>query len=368
MADNGARPADRTTTRNQEVAARAAGMTTARLLAAVAACAGFLVYSAVPSAQPINCAGRFSLDATVTLLQGGVPPARLVTLLEACGVDFEPTADAVEVLRGVGATDTVVETIRAVAAARRFEEPQPSRPGATTRFPPDERLMAWIPEGTFTMGSPASERGRDLDELEHPVQISAPLWMDATEVTNAAYREFVLAIPEWQKGRVDAAYHDGNYLSDWMGNNYPAGQGDHPVVWVSWYGARAYALWAGKRLPTEAEWEYACRMGAATRYCGSNTFRSAIVAPFGPVSASERLTRSAWGLSAMVGSVWEWVASAYAPYPYSATDGRESAARPGPRVIRGGHASMNERFLRAANRSHAEPQLCSRTIGFRCAR
>ena len=118
--------------------------------------------------------------------------------------------------------------------------------------------MALIPAGEFQMGSSEHER----NENEHPfhtVYIDA-LYMDVYEVTNAAYKAFVDANPQWRKERIYQGYAEG-YLTHWRDNNYPEGEGDHPVIFVSWHAAMAYAKWMGKRLPTEAEWEKAARGG-----------------------------------------------------------------------------------------------------------
>ena len=119
--------------------------------------------------------------------------------------------------------------------------------------------MVLIPAGEFEMGS---ETGQANERPVHTVYLDA-FYMDIHEVTNAQYKAFIDENPEWQKENIASAFHDGVYLRLWNGNTYPEGKADHPVVYVSWYAAMAYAQWAGKRLPTEAEWEKAARGGIA---------------------------------------------------------------------------------------------------------
>ena len=131
--------------------------------------------------------------------------------------------------------------------------------GSKVPLPVPPEGMVLIPAGEFEMGSNDPEAGND-EQPVHTVSIDA-FYMDKYEVTNAQYKKFVDANPQWGKDRIDEEFHVGYYLQDWNGNNYPAGTANHPVTHVSWYAAMAYAGWVGKRLPTEAEWEYAARGG-----------------------------------------------------------------------------------------------------------
>ena len=117
--------------------------------------------------------------------------------------------------------------------------------------------MVLIPAGEFEMGS---NNGAANECPVHTVYLDA-FYMDTHEVTNAQYKAFVDANPEWQKENIPEEFYDGVYLRLWEGNAYPEGEADHPVIYVSWYAAMAYAEWMGKRLPTEAEWEKAARGG-----------------------------------------------------------------------------------------------------------
>ena len=119
--------------------------------------------------------------------------------------------------------------------------------------------MVLIPAGEFQIRS-SDPAARNDEQPVRTVYVNA-FFMDKYEVTNAQYKQFIDTNPQWSKDRIESWCHDGDYLKHWNGNDYPWGEGHHPVTYVSWYAAMAYAEWTGKRLPTEAEWAQAARGG-----------------------------------------------------------------------------------------------------------
>ena len=181
-----------------------------------------------------------------------------------------------------------------------------------TPAPPPEG-MVYIPAGEFEMGSNDAEADND-EQPVRKVYVDA-FYMDETEVTNLQFKEFLLENPRWQKGRVNKQFANNNYLKDWNGNNYPQGKANHPVRYVSWYAAMAYAEWADKRLPTEAEWEYAARGGLkGKKYPNGNTI-TARDANFGQnvkdTTPVGKYPANGYELYDMAGNVWEWCLDEY---------------------------------------------------------
>lgn len=238
--------------------------------------------------------------------------------------------------------------------------------------------MVLIPAGEFQMGSNDGE----FDEKPvHTVYVDA-FYMDAYEVTNAQYKEFVDANPQWGKDHIPSRYHDGNYLKHWTGSSY--GRSNHPVVYVSWYGAMAYAEWAGKRLPTEAEWERAARGGLlGKKYPWGNLLDSS-KANYrgGGTTGVGTYPPNKYGLYDIVGNVWEWCLDAYDGDFYKSSPRRNPLAgkvdiaqvtryfadAKAPRVLRGGAWNNSRSALRIADRRRFNPAFTDNSSGFRCAR
>ncbi len=317
--------------------------------------------AALTAPGPGGCARGAPLTVTEldVLLSGGVPGGPIRQLVVTCGATFILDAAAVSRVRSLGATD---ELLRVLAS------PTSPAAGAAWTSPIDRQDMVWVPPGQFQMGSPDGEPGRDDDELQHAVTLDRGFWLDVSEVSNAAYRRFIVANTAWRKTRINARFQDGNYLQDWTGTDYPAGTENDPVVFVSWYAARAYAAWAGKRLPSEAEWEYAGRAGTSSQYWWGDEFDTRRVRSARSVGTLDPLRRSAWGAYDLVGGVWEWTASLFQAYPSRRGDGRDDPDANGARVVRGGYWGGGEPFLRVANRSSENATLTNDTLGFRTVR
>ena len=260
--------------------------------------------------------------------------------------------------------------------------------------------MVLIPAGEFKMGSNDELYRSGLfsdsgiaspnEKPVHTVYIDA-FYMDKHEVTNAQYKKFVDANPQWQKKRIDGRFHDGNYLYLWNGNNYPKDLGDYPVVFVSWYAAMAYAEWAGKRLPTEAEWKKAARGGLSgqrypwdirvSRWEGYYKGNASVVRD--GCSPVESYAANGYGLYDMSGNVWHWCLDEYQEDFY-ANSPRENPLCgstniryllnnykniKSPRVLRGGRWSKTPTSVTRVSERFADPPTSSEHyIGFRCVR
>ena len=244
--------------------------------------------------------------------------------------------------------------------------------------------MALIPAGSFQMGS---DTGEVNEKPVHTVHVDA-FYMDAYAVTNADYKRFIDEVPEWQKDHISEKYHDGAYLAHWEGNTYPSDQADHPVVYVSWYAAVAYSEWAGKRLPTEAEWEKAARGGLIGRkypWGDDEDVTHATVQFWGspPITTPVGTYRpNDYGLYDMVGNVWEWCLDAYDADFYTNSPSRNPIAGADsldtlisgsltvetPRVLRGGAWAGDPRIPSVAVRDTSEPGRTLSLAGFRCVR
>ncbi len=241
--------------------------------------------------------------------------------------------------------------------------------------------MVRVPAATFIMGDSS---GQPDARPPHRVFVGAFL-IDRTEVTYAQFRKFLLENPQWRRSAADPSLVDTDYLRDWHGTSYPPGRGDHPVVWVSWTAAAAYAEWRGCRLPTEAEWELAARGTDGRPYpWGSGApdsaeiyrcnYRTAEPAEDGfegtsPVGSFPR-GASPHGAYDMAGNVWEWVADWHDPEYYSESPETDP---PGPprgtyRVLRGGSWSVPADWVRSTIRMRAYPTKSSDQVGFRCVR
>ena len=252
---------------------------------------------------------------------------------------------------------------------------------------PTPEGMVLIPAGQFQMGSDNAAADDD-EQPVHTVYLDA-FYMDVYEVTNAQFKAFVDANPQWQKNKIDARFHDGDYLRDWDGNDYPAGKADHPVTFVSWYAAMAYAAWAGKRLPTEAEWEYAARGGLAGQtYPWGNTISAADVnydRHVGNPIGVGNYPPNGYGLYDIAGNVWEWCLDKYdadfyraslnSRHPVSVSGGRPLSwllenfkHLREERVLRGGSWNNFAQFMRVANRNGFAPTNAIDRVGFRCVR
>lgn len=246
--------------------------------------------------------------------------------------------------------------------AQSFKQYQQSIPNSTVKF-----TMVPIPAGSFTMGSPADEKGRDADEgPQKVIQISA-FWMGATEVTFAEWDLFFknLDIPQTKEITVDAVSRPTAQYIDltWGMGRDPKNAANS----MSQQAAIMYCKWLYEqtgifyRLPTEAEWEYACRAGSKTAFPFGNNAESLSQYGHYAVNSGDKyhktaeLKPNAWGLYDMLGNLSEWTLDQYKNKAYEdlSNNAKDPVVPPGsryPRVVRGGSYMDQSKELRCANR------------------
>ena len=320
-------------------------------------------------------------------------------------------------------------------------------PNAAPAAGPAPQGMVWIPGGEFSMGSDAAGEalcgmpGVTRDALPvHRVSVDG-FWMDATEVTNERFEAFVKATgyitiaeqtptkeefptappenlvagstvftPTPQPVPLDDFFQWWSYVpgANWRHPTGPEsdlkGRGDYPVVHVAYPDAEAYAKWAGKRLPTEAEWEFAARGGAAGKLYAwgdelkpGGTFQANIYQGRFPLSDGDtgedgfkgvapvaRFRPNGYGLYDVAGNVWEWCSDWYRPDSYAELKlagvarnprGPESSYDPAEpaekkRVQRGGSFLCTDQYCTrymVGTRGKGEARTASNHVGFRCA-
>ncbi len=228
--------------------------------------------------------------------------------------------------------------------------------------------LAYVPAGEFSMGSaPGTDAfAEQWERPAHTVALSA-FWLETLEVSNSRYALCVAAgacsLPLATGSRTRPDYYTNPAFAD------------YPMVNVTHAQAQSFCAWAGGRLPTEAEWEYAARFPDGRRYPWGNELdlgRGHFAR--GEGSDTERVETYATGASALgllnlAGNVWEWVLDWYDPEYYAVSPRQDP---PGPaagteRVARGGAYATDPQFVRTANRLGRDPNRGFDNVGFRCA-
>ena len=297
----------------------------------------------------------------------------LAALVAACGnvqTQIIPTATMT-----LAATETIIipATASATLAPTQTKPPTVTASptlgiGATQTSPKDGMLMLYVPAGSFLMGSDKSVDPHAFNnELpQHTVNLDA-FWIDQTPITNAMFALCVAAgsciAPQSTRSYTHASYY---------GNSQYA---DYPVVNVNWNQADAYCRWAGRQLPTEAQWEKAARGTDGRIYPWGNQAPDKTLANLNLMVGdttkvgSYPAGASPYGALDMAGNVYEWIADWFSENYYSSSP---ASNPPGPtsgisRVIRGGSYGNSPNIERSAARDGRVPVTGGNNFGFRCA-
>ena len=230
----------------------------------------------------------------------------------------------------------------------------PSR-GQVRDNPKDGLKYVWIPPGTFMMGcSPGDVWCLDRENPAHQVTITKGFWIGQTPTTVGAYKRFAGAT---RRQMPDAP----RFNSGWTNENMP-------IVSVTWDEAQAYCSWAGGRLPTEAEWEYAAR-GGSTQARYASLAEIASNSPYGSLPRVVAQKRpNAFGLFDVLGNASEWVNDWYDEkyYQHSPSTDPPGPKPDGSKVLRGGPLTATPWIVRVSYRDRKDPGGRDAYDSFRC--
>jgi formylglycine-generating enzyme required for sulfatase activity len=306
----------------------------------------------------------------------------------------EPAEEEPEATEAPAPEEPAEEEPEATEAPASEEPARELGVGSTMIAEKDGMVMVYVPAGEFQMGSDAndalaecqkyrSDCKRDWftdEEPAHSIYLD-DYWIDQTEVTNAMYSQCV------EEGKCDPPSSTKSYTRDiYYGDSK---YNDYPVIYVSWNNAKTYCEWAGRRLPSEAEWEKAAGWDEDSQsqrvYPWGNAFDSKVnfcdtncsfewknpefddgYADTAPVGTYPK-GASFYGALDLAGNVWEWVADWYDVYP-GGDEGASDNYGQTYRVLRGGSWNDNNYYVRAANRNWNYPADSSNDLGFRCSR
>ena len=327
-------------------------------------------------------------------------PARAEYLIRQCGVSI-PWSDGLGAeLKAANANDKVVQAVHEVAPKGTTPVVPPTKP-VDVKLPPsgpkpgelkinskDGLLYSFVPAGSFEMGC---REGEALTVCEpdampvHRVRITKGFWLGQTEATVAAYKRYVRAasIKMPAEPRIGAKSFNPGWASD-----------EFPMVMASWHDAEAYCRWAGMRLPTEAEWEYAARGPGAgnspsdlksAAWFADNSGQAAIDSQAlwntqprefigrlldngnSPHPVAQKQANG-WKLYDMLGNASEWTDDFYQEHAYSALPADDPKADSGlHHVVRGGSFLNFPAYVRPWKRQKVTPEQHISTNGFRCA-
>lgn len=243
-----------------------------------------------------------------------------------------------------------------------------------------------IKAGKFMMGSPESEKDRYEDEVLHEVTLTKDFYLSTYETTNTQFALFLNNVGVKGDGKFETAENGIQTLiyEDEMGLKWDKdnekwipseGMDEHPAVSMTWFGAYEFALWCGGTLPTEAQWEYACRAGTSTVYSFGDD--ASLLGEYAIYKENSNKTTqpvgskkpNPWGLYDMHGNVYEWCYDSTNATAYDSTPVTDPVSpKPGfYRVFRGGSMGRSASYLRSAYRFSDEPQVTRYDLGVRVA-